>query len=480
MRSRLATTVLLALLALTVGLLVASLVILWQSADQVIRHERDRAEFPRSLGGVSGKLEAESLPFWPEVPPWPRTMSELEWDALDLFLAAEVVAPAFGPTSKVEAGFYVPLHDRFLGRAPRPDPATHGSEPPPSVLDALRGQVRQSLDDGTAHLSLVADADDQVSAVHTAPVRDASGQIVAVSWATGRLDGSLFADRATAAGYRTAAVFAAAGVGLALTLTGALVALSRRQARERRRFEAELRQSERLAALGKLLAGVAHEVRNPLAGIRSSAQLWLRGLGPEPDSISRVIAEVDRIESLVSQLLRFTRSPDADLRPTDINAVVSEAAELARPQAEPIGVRVESCLDDRVEPLPADPTSLLQVLRNLTTNSLQAMPEGGRLRLSTHVVPSSRAIEIVVADEGPGLSEAARAHLFEPFFTTRAEGTGLGLAIAREIVLAHGGQLEAGDPSSFSQVGGKSLPRSGCSFTIRLPLRTTDSSSLSR
>jgi signal transduction histidine kinase len=113
------------------------------------------------------------------------------------------------------------------------------------------------------------------------------------------------------------------------------------------------------------------------------------------------------------------------------------------------------------------------VLRNLTRNALQAMPTGGRLLLSTQLAPGGRAAEARVADTGPGLPPETRAHLFEPFFTTRPDGTGLGLAIAREIALAHRGDLLASDapPASGVQTAGPSARSGpGALFTLRLPL----------
>ena len=229
------------------------------------------------------------------------------------------------------------------------------------------------------------------------------------------------------------------------------------QAVERGALQAELRRSERLAALGKLLAGVAHEVRNPLAGIRSTAQLWQRGVPPDAEAVADVIAEVDRLDTLVARLLQFSRADALELRPDDLNGIVAEAARLARPAAESQNVAVVLDLDETLPALPIAASALLQVLRNLTTNALQAMRDGGTLTLSTRRLGPDQVV-VEVADTGPGLSDDARRHLFEPFFTTKTEGTGLGLAIAREIALAHRGDLRA-----------ESHPGRGAVFALELP-----------
>ncbi len=261
-------------------------------------------------------------------------------------------------------------------------------------------------------------------------------------------------------GYATAATLALGGIALALILTIGLARSLRLAAVEQQRLQNELRRSERLAALGKLLAGVAHEVRNPLAGIRGITQLWRRGLGQSDEAFSHLIDEVDRLEGIVSRLLQFSRADAQEMAPGDLGAVVAEAARLAGPQAAEQSVRIEVVLGENLPTVEIAPPALLQVFRNLTSNALQAMPDGGALRLETRCDPRGGQVEAIVADNGPGLSPEVRDHLFEPFFTTRTEGTGLGLPIAREIALAHRGDLHAGP----------GLDGRGTAFMLRLPV----------
>ncbi len=286
-------------------------------------------------------------------------------------------------------------------------------------------------------------------AIRTAPVV-VDGQVIAATWTMKRLIDPLFLDRSIS-GYRRAAALALGGIALALVLLTSLARTVRRQSIERDKLQAELRRSERLAALGQLLAGVAHEIRNPLAGIRSTVQLWQRGIGPDPESFNDLKAEVDRIERIVASLLQFSRADTNDLAPGDLNAVVNEAARLARGLAEERDIRLELALDPGLPAVSMNADALLQVFRNLTTNAIQAMPEGGRLRLATRRLEGvgttngqrGPLVEASVADTGPGLSPILLNHLFEPFQTTKTDGTGLGLAIAHEIALAHHGTLSA-------------------------------------
>ena len=172
-------------------------------------------------------------------------------------------------------------------------------------------------------------------------------------------------------------------------------------------------------------------------------QLWRRGLGLGNEGFDHLIDEVDRLEGIVSRLLQFSRADAQDLTPGDLNIVAAEAARLAEDRAREQEIRVELDLERDLPPIRWPRRPLVQVLRNLTTNALQVMPRGGVLRLTTRLDPARSTVAASVADDGPGLSDEVLSHLFEPFFTTKAEGTGLGLAIAREIALAHRGELRA-------------------------------------
>jgi signal transduction histidine kinase len=175
--------------------------------------------------------------------------------------------------------------------------------------------------------------------------------------------------------------------------------------------------------------------------------------------LDHLTEEVDRLETIVSRLLQFSRADAQDLSPGDLNSVVAEAARLAEGPAAEQNVRVEVDLQDRLPAVELAAPALVQLLRNLTTNAIQVMPDGGVLRIETRSPPSASRVSVRVIDTGPGLGPEAERHLFEPFFTTKPEGTGLGLAIAREIALAHRGTLDAGNGT-----GGR-----GAVFTLTLP-----------
>jgi signal transduction histidine kinase len=261
------------------------------------------------------------------------------------------------------------------------------------------------------------------------------------------------------------ATFAALGFTFGLVLEGrrrdrAQAALIQSQLEAIAAARARLVQSEKLAALGQLAAAIAHEVRNALAIIRSSAQ----GLGetlPESDEESRrassfILAEIDRLSSVVSSLLSFARPPRLAPRPVDVAALFDQAALLAAEELATKSVRLWRRADGGLPPVQADPDLLVQVLLGLLSNAAAAVPPGGEIALEARAAGSG--VEIAVADSGPGVPEDLRGRIFEPFFTTRDKGTGLGLAVARQIVEAHSGRIDVGD-----------RPGGGARFRIALP-----------
>ncbi len=449
-----------------VALLGAAAGSLWRAGDDALARERRRADAGRVLARVDDALAVRGAKGLSIVPSWPETLDPEDWDVLDLWLSAEA-ASAIAEIPGVEAGYFLPSVDRYVGSArsgpvgasPAKKSGRRRPSAPPSVeFDLIDDRVREALERNRPIDRLI-DSPGGTLAVRASPVK-VNGRRVAATWALLRLDDPGSFGRSLRS-YQWSTGLALGGILVALGLSTSLTLTIRRQRADRERILVEMKRNERLAALGKLLAGVSHEIRNPLAGVRSLVQLWERGLVNDSELTSELLAEVDRLESIVARMLQFSKVGPRSLEPGDLNAQASEAARLAQPSAEAQGVGIVLDLAADLPPSRFDPQAILQILRNLTTNALQAMPRGGTMQIRTRRDPSRGGVEATVSDTGPGLAPEARDHLFEPFFTTRAEGTGLGLAIAREIALAHHGELLAGD-----------APKGGAAMTLFLPSAT--------
>ncbi len=221
-------------------------------------------------------------------------------------------------------------------------------------------------------------------------------------------------------------------------------------------IEEQLRRADRLSALGELSAGMAHEIRNPLGSIRGTAEILQDGIDPQDKryEFTRIlIKEVDRLNKVVQDFLNFARPAAVERGRVDINLALQEVLDLTRQQAVKGGVVLE--LNAQQLPLVlGDHEQLKQAFLNLVLNALQAMPDGGRLEVTTRA--GDRGVEVVFADTGQGVPQENLERIFNPFFTTRQEGTGLGLAITHRIIQGHGGRIDAqsrlGEGSTFTLV----------------------------
>ncbi len=368
----------------------------------------------------------------------------------------------------VEGGFYLADGiDRFSGYAfPThqqgqllPSPR---NDPPPLEAPYIRLQAQQSLSEEPGQpLFIVRDVGPSRVLVMTEPI-GLTRPARATTWTMFRLTGPEQL-QGQVQRYQVSVGLAVVGMALSLVLMVTLTRSLRRQRRDQEHLRNELRRSEQLAALGKLLAGVAHEIRNPLAGLRSTIQLWERlpEKVPATSSLEAVIQATDRLNDILTRLLHFARTEHAERRQTRVNELVSETFKLLEAQAAAQSVTLDLDLEPGLPLVPGSPTALRQVLLNLATNALQAMPNGGRLRCSTRYQKSQHMVEVLVTDTGHGISPEDQKHLFEPFFTTRPDGTGLGLALCYEIVQQHDGLIEL-------------MPRAepGTTFRVLLPTIT--------
>ncbi len=237
-------------------------------------------------------------------------------------------------------------------------------------------------------------------------------------------------------------------------------------------LEAHVSERERLTAFGQIAAGIAHEVKNPLGGIRGAAEII--GARTEDaktrDAAQLVVREVDRITALVDDFMVFSRGEDPAFAPLNIHRVLEDVLDLCSMDPVAAGIGIQRTFDPSIPELLGDADRLAQVFLNLIRNALQAMEGSGELTISTRMTidhrlstPGGRPLPtllISVADSGPGIPPEILDQLSTPFFTTRAAGTGLGLAVSRHWVARHGGTLRI-----ESRVG------EGTRVHVALPLR---------
>ena len=226
-------------------------------------------------------------------------------------------------------------------------------------------------------------------------------------------------------------------------------------------IQTQMLQAEKLAAIGKLAAGVAHEINNPLTGVLTNASLMLSDTSPDDPShedLQTIVNETMRCRKIVKGLLEFARQAKPQAQLLDLNQVVEDVLGLVKNQASFRNIVVETAMAAKLPPVMADRDQLRQVVLNIVLNAAEAMGQGGLLRLSSSFDRTAKTSRIDVADSGPGIPEAIRARMFEPFFTTKKTGTGLGLAIVYGIVEEHKGTIQVA-----------SAPGKGTTMSVILP-----------
>jgi len=227
------------------------------------------------------------------------------------------------------------------------------------------------------------------------------------------------------------------------------------------RIEEQLRRAERLSALGELSAILAHEIRNPLASIKGTAEILMDEKVPaagRAEFLEILIKESDRLNRVVEDFLKMARPEPKSKKACDINEELANMVTLLSAQARQSKITLEL----RPAPLPpylGDAEKLRQAFLNIILNAIQASPAGGTVRMATRAVPEQGCLEIAFTDSGPGIASDAVARIFEPFFTTKGNGTGLGLPITKKIIEGHGGSIEVSGGSG-----------EGATFLVRLPV----------
>lgn len=236
---------------------------------------------------------------------------------------------------------------------------------------------------------------------------------------------------------------------------------------ERKQAEEKLMRAETMKVCGELTTGLAHEIKNPLAGIKGSMQLFsetAKLTDPERNILNMAISEIKRIESLIRDILNFAKPPKPQFSSVDINSLLDSVLNFSLQSissrltaAEPLHIVKD--FDNNLPHIIADPMQLNQSFLNLILNAAEDMTEGGTLTVKTSYNVSANSVQIIISDTGKGIEKELMVEVFNPFFTTKPKGTGLGLPITKRLIEQHGGSI------SF-----KNNPDRGVAFTINLPV----------
>ncbi len=213
----------------------------------------------------------------------------------------------------------------------------------------------------------------------------------------------------------------------------------------------ELERTQKMATLGELAEAIAHEIRNPLAGVSASVKIIREGLekdDPRTKVFDEIHFQTDRIEKIVSNLLQFSRTSTPQFSFFNIHEVLEKTLRLFSFQFRDQWINIEKDFQSDLPQIYADIDQIQHVLMNLVLNAIQSMPEGGKLRFTTSFQPEDGMVHLSVVDTGKGISEEILPKVFKPFFSTKSKGAGLGLAIVERIVHENGGKV-----AIFSKVG---------------------------
>lgn len=236
------------------------------------------------------------------------------------------------------------------------------------------------------------------------------------------------------------------------------------------RMQEEILRMDRLVSLGKLASGIAHELRNPLAGIKTTAQALGEEMAeddPKREYLNRITKEIDRLNELLKTFFSFAKPQQLNLVPCHIKEIINEIVPFLIKEIADKGIQFVEHYDPKLPRIYVDKVQMYQVFLNLFLNAIQAMPNGGELRIEASPIYSNplgeakqNLIKIVVSDTGKGIPPHLLHKIFDPFFTTKSKGVGLGLSITYQIIKKHGGTIKV-----------ESKWEKGASFIITLPER---------
>lgn len=489
---------------IVLGLIFYSIVNLERSAEDIVEGSKQITESAIDRLRDAGIPTIDSLVLNPTF--MHSSESRLEMKRIDSLLAA-ISTSALVSFNGMEGGFYFPQIDEFFGysfpTSPEPKPA-YG--PPPRSYKIIHNQILKSCRE-KRRITAIHQFDPAKFPLVTEPIEQ-NGKVIGAVWTRVHIE-RLIPQFSLIDILLSAAIILLLGFAVALYITWTMrkrveelriglqllhtdgtfryepkrgvfgeiansineMIEARVLEQERRiKLENDLHQKDKMVTLGTLIAGVAHEVKTPLAVIKTRIQMWERKLeqlnsAPEqgkvvtPEAMELVIREIDRLSDLVKRLLVFSKPVANKFRLTDMNELLTRTLFLLQNDSDNHHITIDLKLENNLPLLNIDPQAMEQVFLNIITNSYEAMGTQGTLQIRTSHDRVEGVAIIEIEDSGAGIQEESMSKIFNPFFTTKVNGVGLGLSISNEIVRAHRGSIE--------------FPRSDASGTlcrITLPL----------
>jgi signal transduction histidine kinase len=400
----------------------------------------------------------------------------------------EISGALFSRTKGIEGGFFLTAYDEFFGYAyPTSPPPKPVYGPPPRSYNIIKEQVLKTVATDSA-LTFLHQFDPAIFPLSTRPVK-VRGKSVGAVWARIHIERELpylKLRQIINMGFIIALIgFAVAGFsslnvrkkiqrlssdldaiqqGTASEVRPAsgnleyvsksinrMVAALNTEYKKREKLERELSQKAKMASLGRLVAGVAHEIKTPLAIIKTRIQMWQQDMKKSstatlpgsltPDSMQMIVNETNRLDELLKRLLYFARPISPTLQPVKINDILTHTLLFIRTSSGPDAIHFIDDFENGLPLIQADPNSLEQVFINIIMNAIEACEPKDTITVKTRLDRKNKSVQICVEDTGKGINEEQSLKIFDPFFTTKNKGFGLGLSISYEIISAHQGTI---------------------------------------
>lgn len=461
--------------------------ILLQSAEDIIESNKEITK--TAVGKLSLRFEDTQIPIWEDELLGKDRLTKAEERLADSLLS-EQVSDVLSYFNRVEGGLYFYKLDNFLGYSfPTIEPPFPAFGPPPRSYNIIRDQVRQTVENDSL-LTHLHQFDPAIFPLSSQPIYY-QGELIGAAWARIHIERELSRSNTIQSGTffltvglilisLTVAVYFIISIrkrlngiktGLEMMKSNPtfrleepqgplgfinrsineLTNVQQQEQEKNKQLERKLFQKEKMASLGNLVAGAAHEINTPLSIIKTRIQIWERRWEKHKqlngksqpviteDSLKMVRSEIDRVSKLTRRLLYFSKSKFSETEPTDLNQLISDVQIRVKDAYPDKNIRFDLTLDSIHPEIEVDRDSMEQVFINILKNSVQA--SGSECRIDIETKLDGSHVHIRVRDYGCGLPGDQESRIFDPFFTTKEKGSGLGLSISNEIVKAHHGQI---------------------------------------